>query len=401
MENILAMIARLLSVFAFTLVAVAVGLTADPPVTPKDKGKGFEGIRILPVPADPEVPAKVDMPPKSFTETVEGTIRIPDPEEPNNESKVKFLKSKATFEMVYIPGGEFTMGSPADEKGREANEGPQHKVKVRAFWLAKVETTWDLYDLWYRNGGLPRRDEADWDFSNKNAGKKLRADAITRPTNPYVDDTYGHDRAGKPALCMSHHAAMMFCHWLRSQTKKPYRLPTEAEWEYACRAGQAGLYGFDTAKDKLTDHAWFEDNAKTKDKDSGTTHAVSTKKANAFGLFDMHGNVAEWCLDHYDAKAYEKFPSDKLTLGPVLKPTDKKWGHVARGGSWKDTADRLRSAARVGSEPDWMEADPNRPRSVWWLTEQDQIGFRVALPTEEYEDLIGLKPAVIKWNQLK
>ncbi len=348
---------------------------------------------IPPVPPEPKIAAKIDLPPKPFTETIEEEIKIPDDKDPD---KFTLQKLKTTFEMVYVPAGEFLMGSPDAEKGRKENEGLQHKVKVNAFWLAKVETTWDLYDLWYRNKDLPRRDEADGEFEAKNADKKLGPDAITRPTNPYVDDTYGHGRAGKPAICMSHHAAMVFCQWLRHKTKRGYRLPTEAEWEYACRAGSKGAYSFDDSKEKLADYAWFKDNAATEDKPDGTTHEVAKKKANAFGLYDMHGNVAEWCLDQYDPKSYAEFAKKELTLGGFVKTTDKKWSHVVRGGSWLDGPEKLRSAFRWPSEVEWMRKDPQFPRSVWWLTEMDMIGFRIALPVEEYPELVGLKPAVVK-----
>ena len=355
-------------------------------VTAQDNG-------ILPVPAEPKVAAKIDLPAKAFAETLEEEIRIPDEKDPD---LFTLEKQKTKFEMVYVPAGEFLMGSPAGEQNRGENEGPQHKVKVNAFWLAKVETTWDMYDLWYRNKDLPRRDEADGAFEAKNGGAKLGPDAITRPTNPYVDDTYSHSRAGKPAICMSHHAAMVFCQWLRFKTKRGYRLPTEAEWEYACRAGSASPYGFDESKGKLGDYAWFKDNAATVDRPDGTTHEGAKKRANAFGLFDMHGNVAEWCLDQYSATGYTEQAKKELSLGAFNKPTEKKWSHVVRGGSWIDGPEKLRSAFRWPSEVDWMRKDPQFPRSVWWLTEMDMIGFRVALPVEEYPELVGLKPAVPK-----
>ncbi|MGL6097053.1 MAG: formylglycine-generating enzyme family protein, partial [Fimbriiglobus sp.] len=225
---------------------------------------------------------------------------------------------------------------------------------------------------------------------------KVTADAITRPTNAYLDELYDHGRDGFPALCMSHHATMMYCHWLRAKTKLPFRLPTEAEWEFACRAGQVGPYGFDPKDGTLEDFAWFLSNSPDDDHPDGTTHKVGTKKPNAFGLHDMHGNVWEWCLDHYDPKFYVKFPADVFPLGPVNKPTDQKWSHTVRGGSWADKPDRLRSATRWGSEKPWMKFDPQVPRSIWWLTKKDVIGFRVALPVEEYPELVGLKPMVLR-----
>jgi formylglycine-generating enzyme required for sulfatase activity len=331
------------------------------------------------LPAEPKVPAKAGLPPTSFTQPIPG--------------------SEVKFDMVYVPGGEFLMGSPETEAGRLPDEGPRHKVKVNPFWLAKVETTWDQYYAFWKDPSLFVTGEVPEEVASK-----LKPDAITRPTNTYVDELYEHGRDGHPAICMTHHAAMVFCHWLRHKTGKGYRLPTEAEWEYACRAGTDGPYGIPAGAD-LGDYAWSAENSASKEhsdeserKENGekTTHKVGTKKPNAFGLHDLHGNVAEWVLDHYDAKFYAGFPADKLTLGPVNKPTDRKWGHVVRGGSWADGPDRLRSAARRASDKSWMKHDPQLPQSIWWLTKMDVIGFRVALPVEEYPELIGLKPMVVK-----
>jgi formylglycine-generating enzyme required for sulfatase activity len=335
------------------------------------------------IPPPPVVPNKVDLPPKSFTQ--------------------KIGDSDVAIEMVYIPGGEFTMGSPETEAGRLPDEGPQHRVQIRPFWMAKFETTWEqFYAFWKDESLLQVKDLADYP---EEIQKKLVPDAITRPTNTYVDELYDHGEDGHPALCMSHHAAMMYCHWLRWKTKLPYRLPTEAEWEYACRAGTTGPYSFPEGE-KLDDYAWYVDNSATsKDTDPAsvrgqdglpTTHKVGTKKANAFGLHDMHGNVWEWCLDHWDPQFYKRFSGNQVYLNPVNKPTEAKWGHVVRGGSWADKADRLRSAARRGSDKSWMKHDPQFPRSIWWLTRMDVVGFRVALPVEEYPELVGIKPMVWK-----
>jgi formylglycine-generating enzyme required for sulfatase activity len=382
-----------------TALAVADDQKKDKPALPKSLAS------ILPVPEDPVVPSKVDLPKKDFTENIEDLIRIVDPDgdpdDPDFEKKfVRKEKAKASFEMVFVPGGTFEMGSPDAETGREKNEGPRHKVTVRPFWMAKFETTWEVFDLWYKSGNLPRRDEADSKFSAETKDKTLRLkpDAITRPTNPYVNDDYYHGRDGMPALCMSHHAAMMYCHWLRLKTKKPYRLPTEAEWEFACRGGFDGPYGFDP-KEKLTDYAWFKDNSATELMPAGTTHKPGLKKPNKYGLYDLHGNLAEWTLDLFDEKLYDNRAKDPLKTLTFNPPTDKKWGHVVRGGSWQDEAKDLRAARRLISEVDWMGEDPQFPRSVWWLTKMDTIGFRVVLPVEEYPELIGLKPMVPKKGQ--
>jgi formylglycine-generating enzyme required for sulfatase activity len=341
---------------------------------------GFAGQDVKQViPADPVVPTKVDLPTKDFSEVLPSDVKL---------------------EMVYVPGGEFVMGSPESEPGHQPDEGPQHKVRVKPFWLAKCEVTWDEFYLFWKDDSLYKSDEVPEELHGK-----LKPDAISKPTNTYVDELYDHGREGHPAICMTHHAAMMYCHWLRWKTKKGYRLPTEAEWEYACRAGYPGPYGFDEKTEKLEDYAWFKGNsaspehsAESQRKDNGepTTHKVGTKKPNRFGLCDMHGNVWEWCLDHYDPKFYARFPADALTLGPVNKPTDKKWSHTVRGGSWADKSDRLRSAARRGSDKSWMKNDPQLPQSIWWLTKMDVIGFRVALPVEEYPELVGIKPMVVK-----
>ena len=317
------------------------------------------------VPPPPKVPAKVGLPPKNFTQALPGG---------------------AKFEMVYVPGGEFLMGSPANEAGRGDNEGPPVKVKVRPYWIAKTECTWNEFDEWWKNEKLMTADQIPM--------PQAKPDAISRPTNPYVDELYDHGRDGFPAICMTHHAAMMYCHWLRLKTGKPFRLPTEAEWEYAARAGSSGPYCCPEAE--IGDYGWSRKNSPDDDHEKGTTHKVGAKKANKFGLYDMHGNVWEWCVDHYDAKGTGRLKADVLNENVFLKPTDKKWGHVVKGGSWADEPDRLRSAARRGSEKSWMKHDPQLPQSIWWLTKMDIVGFRVALPVDEYPDLIDLKPQVEK-----
>jgi formylglycine-generating enzyme required for sulfatase activity len=281
------------------------------------------------------------------------------------------------FEMKAIPGGSYLMGSPAGEKGRNADEGPQHPVTVKPFWMGKCEVTWDEYDLYRKERAVQFHEENE---------KRVKADpkAITGPTPPYSDETFGHGRQGNPALCITHHAVMMYCAWLSKKTGKLYRLPTEAEWEWACRAGTTTAYSFGDDPAKLDEFAWFGDNSEDQAK------KVGQKKVNPWGLHDMHGNVWEWCLDHYDKDAYAKRTADRPTLMPVLLPSDKRYSYVVRGGSWLDPAEKCRSASRMGSNKDWLKRDPQRPQSIWWMTDADFIGFRVVRPVEEHESLKGI-----------
>jgi formylglycine-generating enzyme required for sulfatase activity len=291
--------------------------------------------------------------------------------------------SKVSFDMVAVPGGTFLMGSTDGEKGRSDDEGPQHPVRVKAFWIGKMEVTWDEYDLYWRKNPNAKKDPPK-------TPEDKAADAVTRPTKPYADETFGHGREGNPVLCITHHAAMQYCAWLSAKTGKVYRLPTEAEWEWACRAGTTTAYSFGDDKEKLGDYAWFDKNS------DEVAHKVGQKKPNAWGLCDMHGNVAEWCVDHYFKDAYAKFPRDMVTLAPVMLPDEKRYSYVARGGSWIDPPSMCRSAARRGSNKEWLKRDPQQPQSIWWMTDADYVGFRVVRPVEEQENLKGLKSKVTR-----
>ena len=291
--------------------------------------------------------------------------------------------TKVSFEMVAIPGGTFLMGSPESEKGRSDDEGPQHPVKVRPFWMGKMEVAWDEYDLYWRKNPNAKKAEPKTE-------QDKAADAVTRPTKPYADETFGHGREGNPVLCITHHAAMEYCRWLSAKTGKVYRLPTEAEWEYACRAGTKTAYFFGDDPKQLGDYAWFDDN------NEDHTHPVGKKKPNPWGLYDMYGNVMEWCLDHYKKDFYAQSPPDKVSLSPVLMPDEKRYSYVVRGGSWADSPPQCRSAARRGSNKEWLKRDPQQPQSIWWMTDADFVGFRVVCPVEEQENLKGLKSKVTR-----
>jgi formylglycine-generating enzyme required for sulfatase activity len=289
---------------------------------------------------------------------------------------------KATFEMLPIPGGSFLMGSPAAEKGRKDAEGPQHPVAIKPFWMGKCEVTWGEYDLFWEK-------KANEKPAASNPDKK--ADAITRPSKAnHHDIDWGYGRGkNQPVIAIHHHGAMEYCRWLSAKTGKLYRLPTEAEWEWACRAGTTTAYSFGDDPAKLGEHAWIESNA------NDMPHPVAMKKPNAWGLYDMHGNVAEWCVDQFDAKYYGTLPLDKATLLPVKLPDKRRFGHVVRGGSWIEPPEKCRSASRDFSVVDWQKKDPQIPQSIWW-NNADWVGFRVVRPVEEYESLKGLQSKITK-----
>lgn len=293
-----------------------------------------------------------------------------------------------SFKLVPIPGGTFTMGSPEGEAKRKNDEGPQHPVKIAPFWMGEHEVTWDEYDLFAFSMDIKKKKREGVDLTKQSDSEKA-ADAVTRPTPPYADETFGLGRKGQPVICITHHSAMEYCRWLSEKTGKVYRLPTEAEWEYACRANAKTAYHFGDDSEKLGEYGWFVDNAEK-------PQPVGKKKPNPWGLYDMHGNVAEWCLDHYLPNAYSQFPGDKPTDRPVFLPDAKEYPYVARGGSWDDDGDRLRSAARRASNPEWSVQDPQRPQSIWWHTDATFVGFRIVRALDEQENLRGLKSQVVK-----
>jgi len=300
----------------------------------------------------------------------------------------KIAGTELTFEMIPIPGGTYEMGSPPSEAKRKDDEGPVHAVEIRPFWMGKHEVTWDEYDQFCFSLDLKKKAREGVDLK-KQAATEIAADAVTRPTPPYADMTFGFGHKNQPAICMTHHAAMEYCRWLSAKTGKAYRLPTEAEWEYACRAGTKTAYSFGDDVEQLGEYAWYVENAEK-------PMPIGKKKPNPWGLHDMHGNVGEWCLDHYVPDIYSKFTQGKPPVGPVVLPTAKEYPYVARGGSWDDDGDRLRSAARTESNLDYSMRDPQRPQSIWWHTDAQIIGFRVVRPLEEQENLKGFKSPVVK-----
>jgi formylglycine-generating enzyme required for sulfatase activity len=273
------------------------------------------------------------------------------------------------LEMIPIPAGEFVIGSPDNEPNRKDDEGKQHKVKVAAFWMGKVEITWNQYEPFTTKA---MRDEA-LNIDKLVNGKTL-VDAVSYPSPPYVDMSFGMGKDGYPAINMTQYAALMYCKWLTIKTGHFYRLPTEAEWEYACRAGSTSAYSFGNDVKQLSDYAWFYDNS------NGGYKKGGLKKPNAWGLYDMHGNVTEWTLDQYVADNYNVIKDRK---GADYTPISTLYPIAVKGGSWDDDPDRLRSAARRGSQPSWKQRDPQIPKSKWWFTDASFCGFRVVRPLEQ------------------
>jgi len=295
--------------------------------------------------------------------------------------------SQMKIEMVPIPGGTFKMGSPAGEKGRNADEGPQVEVEIKPFYMSKHEILWEVFEYYCHKIDLQEKEDAKVDKEKQSATEKA-ADAVTRPTPPYVEMTFGLGHDNQPAICMTHHHAMEFTRWLSAKTGKTYRLATEAEWEYACRAGAATAYSFGDDASKLGEYAWFAGNSDSK------PQQVGKKKPNAWGLYDMHGNVAEWVLDVYAADTYQKWGAKAVQ--PVVIPTKEKYPHTAKGGSWTDEAEKLRSAARMASNEEWSVQDPQLPKSIWWHTDARWVGIRVVSPVNEQDNLKGLQSKVVK-----
>lgn len=271
----------------------------------------------------------------------------------------KIEGTKLSFEMKAIPGGSFLMGSTTGK----ADEKPIHQVKIDPFWMSKFEITWDLFEPFLYK---------DYEVENSTAPVSTAVDAVTRPTKPYLDMTFGMGKQNHPAIAMTQYNAIQFCKWLYARTGVFYRLPTEAEWEYACRAGSKTDYYFGNDTKNLAAYAWFVANSENK------THEVGLKKPNAWGLYDMHGNVAEWTYDQYLPGFYAAQTQTEV-LNPVAI-ADKLYPLVIRGGSYEDEAKALRSAARRPSDPSWKQIDPQIPKSNWWFPEAPFVGIRLVRP---------------------
>lgn len=230
-------------------------------------------------------------PPANYTENIAGTL--------------------VKFDMIGIPAGQVAAGTQS--------------VQVKALWIAKTETTWDAYDVFTYRLDEPR-------------GVDAGDDAISRPSNPYGSVDWGYGHKGYPVINESYYGAEQYCKWLSMKTGHAYRLPTEAEWEYACLAGAP-----EPDEKSLDKYAWFRQEK---------TQPVGQKLPNARGIYDMLGNVAEWCA------------------GLDGKP-------VVCGGSFEDSAKLVKAGARRRQDDSWQANDPQEPKSKWWLSDGQFVGFRI------------------------
>jgi formylglycine-generating enzyme required for sulfatase activity len=213
---------------------------------------------------------------------------------------------------------------------------------IKPFYIATTELTWEAFDVYVYSLDAEAKDVPP------------DTDAVTRPTKPYLPPDRGFGHEGYAAISLSYKNATEFCKWLSHKSGRKYRLPTEAEWEHACAAGSTTAYSFGDDAAQLGDHAWFADNAE------GSPQPVGKKKPNALGLHDMHGNVVEWCVG-------------------------RDGSPVAKGGSYRDEPEKLRTTARAIQDSSWNASDPQIPKSTWWLPDGPFVGFRVVCESDAPE----------------
>ena len=308
----------------------------------------------------------------------------------HNSFTEKIPGSTVSFNMMAIPGGTFLMGSPEDEPFREDDEGPQVEVELSPFFMGEIEVSWDEYLAFYSQTSAEGR-STDTEIMKT----EVAIDAISGATPPYGQPDQNWGMGKRPAISISYHAAETYCLWLSKVTGKTYRLPTEAEWEYACRAGTDTPYFFEGDPGKferiglsarirkndttvINSYIVYQENSQSK------TQEPDFVKANAYGLKNMLGNVAEYCLDTYVPSAYKNYLDEQgeIILNPLVK--DESGEHVVRGGSFRDNAGSLRSANRDYTRTtQWLRTDPQIPKSTWWYSDCFHVGFRVVCEFDE------------------
>jgi formylglycine-generating enzyme required for sulfatase activity len=243
-------------------------------------------------------------------------------------------------EVVSVPGTAVSFAMVRVPSGFLRGE------RVESFAVATLEVTWDDY--------LAMLLESEGPPPSK-SGEPI--DGFARPTKPYIATDRGYGQGKRPIISISAKGAESFAHWLALRTGRPFRLPTEREWEWAARAGSTGRWTCGDDPAALDALAWYDANA------NQSSQLVGTKAPNAWGLFDVHGNVAEWCR--------------------VEQPDGTKYGaHALAGGSFFDLAEGLEFGVREFRDTDWNMSDPQIPKSVWWLANAAWPGMRVVMDVE-------------------
>jgi len=294
--------------------------------------------------------------------------------------------STISFNMVAIPGGKFKIGSPENESYRRPDEGPMKEIELSPFYMAEVEVTWNEFLVFYSQTG---REGRTTDVKSNPAVGEV--DAISGPTPPYGQPDQNWGLGNRPAITMRYATAETYCKWLSKKTGKKYRLPTEAEWEYACRAGSQTPYFFagepkKYSKDRFMNKIFGADTINIaryviySGNSMSKTQLPNAVKPNPFGLKNMLGNVAEFCSDWYAPDAYSSLTDGiKDPKGPA-SGTER----VIRGGSFKSEPAEVRCATRDFTQDEaWMRTDPQIPKSIWWYSDCNTIGFRVVCELDE------------------
>ncbi len=254
---------------------------------------------------------------------------------------VRVPTTTITFDMVKIPAGQVEWAP--DKPG-----GVKRIENVKPIWVATTEMTWDPYVIWARCEDL-RKLGAGLEEGLEAMNKEVNA--RTRPSSSFMWYANGIIVEGDPVRGTTYASTQLYCKWLAEKCGRRFRLPTEAEWEYACRAGGPPVAGLDTKQ--LDPLAWFRDNSATDEFPDGTAHKPASKQPNVWGLYDMLGNVSEW-VEQADAPA-----------------------PYAKGGSFRDKAARMKSSDREHYRKSWQRRDPQDPPSKWQMSDANWVGFRI------------------------
>ena len=295
------------------------------------------------------------------------------------------------YKMIPVPGGIATVGSPKSEANRGENEGPQFEVEIKPFWIGQYEVTWSEYKSYMAMHDIFKGFET---HKLRPLSDEKSPLVISAPSNLYdTSFTYRNGEEPRlPAVSMSQYAAKQYTKWLSLMSERFYRLPTEAEWEYACRAGTKTAYHFGDDPADLDDYGWHYGNS------NETTHYVGEKKPNPWGLYDMYGNACEWVLDSMLLDGYTKFGGKRVSAADALVRTKELFPRVVRGGYYDLDPEDCRSASRLPSSDDeWRGEDPNIPLSPWWFTSGPALGVGMRL-VRPLEDGLAMKAKEEFWK---